>query len=320
MEGIDTNVQDHNITCDPENQVLESDSQDEKETDTDLPTVSERYEKKESDNAETLQTSETIIFQSEEENYKKERSPPISLPEVKCPRINCTEKILFCLDLSKEMSETVFRSRVGDKLSALTETKKAMRIYIMNKNKINSRHEYALAVFHDNAMLLKDFTSKPKEIINLFEELEGGQSSGKFDISDLFQLIHDNVELPQVIGDVQIVPPSYIVRVIFIYGRSHCIPLFSDRQLHLQLEQSPYFFVDVLYVHEPPSSENNCEDIFTHLCDLDHKGLSYILEASSLTRLFDSFAKLLAHPLQRPLQRQASYHISSSQLHEEQGT
>lgn len=94
MEGIDTNVQDHNITCDPENQVLESDSQDEKETDTDLPTVSERYERKESDNAETLQTSETIIFQSEEENYKKERSPPISLPEVKCPRINCTEKIV----------------------------------------------------------------------------------------------------------------------------------------------------------------------------------------------------------------------------------
>ena len=30
-------------------------------------------------------------------------------------------------------------------------------------------------------------------------------------------------------------------------------------QVHHQLELSPYFFVDVLYVHEPPSEENNCE-------------------------------------------------------------
>jgi hypothetical protein len=30
-------------------------------------------------------------------------------------------------------------------------------------------------------------------------------------------------------------------------------------QMHHQLEQSPYFFMDVLYIHELPSEENNCE-------------------------------------------------------------
>ena len=40
------------------------------------------------------------------------------------------------------------------------------------------------------------------------------------------------------------------------------------------------------------------QEIFTRLCELDHKGLSYVLEAASLTRLFDCVAMLLAHPLQ----------------------
>lgn len=60
------------------------------------------------------------------------------------------------------------------------------------------------------------------------------------------------------------------------------------------------------------------QEIFTRLCELDYKGLSYILEAASLTRLFDCMAMLLAHPLQRPLQRQADYHIASTPPTDEQ--
>ena len=59
------------------------------------------------------------------------------------------------------------------------------------------------------------------------------------------------------------------------------------------------------------------QEIFTRLCELDHKGLSYVLEAASLTRLFDCVAMLLAHPLQRPLQRQANYHITNTPTEEQ---
>ncbi|XP_076440512.1 BRISC and BRCA1-A complex member 1-like [Babylonia areolata] len=236
--------------------------------------------------------------------------PPV---EILCPRINCPEKILFCLDFSSEMNETFFRSRVGDQLSALRETKKALRMFIMNKYRINPKHEFALAVFQEDAVWVKGF-SKPKDILNILDDLVCQQSfpAGDFDLTQLFHTLQENLTLPEIVGDVRFVPPPYVVRVLFIYGRSQRIPLFTDKEMHHQLEASPYFFLDVLYVHEPPSEDNKCEEIFNRLCELDHKGLSYILEAASLTRLFDSVATLLAHPLQRPLQRQADYHLATT--------
>ncbi|KAL8598956.1 hypothetical protein ACOMHN_006766 [Nucella lapillus] len=242
--------------------------------------------------------------------------PPV---EILCPRINCHEKILFCLDFSSEMNETHFRSRVGDQLSALRETKKALRMFILNKHRINPKHEFALAVFQENTVWVKGF-SKPKDILNILDELVCQQSfpAMDFDLAQFFETLQENLILPEVVGDVQVVPPSFTVRVLFIYGRSQHVPLFTSKEIYQQLEASPYFFLDVLYVHEPPTEDNKCEDIFNRLCELDYKGLSYILEAASLTRLFDSVATLLAHPLQRPLQRQADYHITTTPPADEQ--
>ena len=76
-----------------------------------------------------------------------------------------------------------------------------------------------------------------------------------------------------------------------------------------------------LQMHHLKHDVDQChlwQEIFNRLCELDHKGLSYILEAASLTRLFDSVATLLPHPLQRPLQRQADYHITTTPPGEEQ--
>lgn len=68
--------------------------------------------------------------------------------------------------------------------------------------------------------------------------------------------------------------------------------------------------MDALYVHEPPSEENKCEEIFNSICDLDEKGLSYIFEAArNPTKLYDQMAQLLAHPLQRPVQRDVAYRL-----------
>lgn len=227
--------------------------------------------------------------------------------ETLCPRINCPEKILFCIDCSSELNVTYFRSRVGDKLSAFREMIKALRMFILNKNRINASHQFGLAVFTDKVVWMKSFC-KPREIIKVLDNLSASLPAGDFDLDSLFQFLKEHLTLPEV-TDVHVVPPPYVIRVLFIYGRSHCVPLFTDKLIHHDLEMSPYFFLDALYIHEQPSEENNCEDIFTRLCELDHKGFSYILEASSLTGLFDCVAMLLPHPLQRPMQRQANYHI-----------
>lgn len=55
---------------------------------------------------------------------------------------------------------------------------------------------------------------------------------------------------------------------------------------------------------------NLLQEIFDRLCDFDEKGMSYIFEAArNPTRLYDQMAKLLAHPLQRPLQSEIAYRL-----------
>lgn len=55
------------------------------------------------------------------------------------------------------------------------------------------------------------------------------------------------------------------------------------------------------------------QDVFDTICDLDQKGLSYILGASkNPTKVYDAMSQMLAHPLQRPVQNDASYRIGSS--------
>lgn len=55
------------------------------------------------------------------------------------------------------------------------------------------------------------------------------------------------------------------------------------------------------------------QQIFDQLCSLDVKGQSYIFEVSkNLTKLYDNMAQLLAHPLQRPLQKDTSNRIRAN--------
>ena len=50
------------------------------------------------------------------------------------------------------------------------------------------------------------------------------------------------------------------------------------------------------------------QEIYKKLCTLDNCGLSYIVEASNNpTKLYNAFAQLIPHPLQRPVQDEAYY-------------
>ncbi|XP_041358700.1 BRISC and BRCA1-A complex member 1-like [Gigantopelta aegis] len=233
--------------------------------------------------------------------------------ELPCPRVNCPEKIIFCMDLSAEMNNMTFRSRAGDKCCALNLVKRAMTIFMQSKLRLDHNHEFALVILQDGAIWTHDFTRHPKEIINSLDDQNGCTESEAFDLSAIFQTVKDHVVLPVVTGDQSILPPPYIVRVILIYGRSFCCPYFTERESEKLLESSPYFFIDALYVHEPVSGENRCEEIFNTLCDLDVKDLSYIFDTSrNQTKIYDYMAQLLAHPLQRPQQKDAFYKIEVS--------
>lgn len=113
--------------------------------------------------------------------------------------------------------------------------------------------------------------------------------------------------------------------------------------------QSPYFFFDVVYLHNgteeptedaswkvwasydslPPTQVIIClsvyvfirgtkplwlyfQDVYTSFSELDSKGMCYQFEVSlcgPAIELHNCMAKLLCHPLQRPFQSHASYSL-----------
>ncbi|XP_032321218.1 BRISC and BRCA1-A complex member 1 isoform X1 [Camelus ferus] len=134
------------------------------------------------------------------------------------------------------------------------------------------------------------------------------------DLEGLFSLIQQKTELP-VTENVQTIPPPYVVRTILVYSRPPCQPQFSLTEPMKKMFQCPYFFFDVVYIHngtDEKEEEMSWKDMFAFMGSLDTKGTSYKYEvalAGPALELHNCMAKLLAHPLQRPCQSHASYSL-----------
>lgn len=228
------------------------------------------------------------------------------------PKINCQEKIILCWDLSSEMNSTSFL-RNSQERTVFQWLQKSLNIYVKSKLGINKKHSFALVTLENTAQWFQDFSCDVNMICDTLHQLSPSStdSFSTFDMSSLCEVLENHVELP-VIDNVDL-PPQHVVRVIMIYGRSHSsLPSFSGegRQIFERYMASPYFFFDVLYVHELPEKENNCEAIYDAFCKFDGKEVCFMLEVSrSITRIFDHTAKLLAHPLQRPRQQDIDYKL-----------
>ncbi|XP_042900255.1 BRISC and BRCA1-A complex member 1 [Parasteatoda tepidariorum] len=223
------------------------------------------------------------------------------------PKINCAEKIIFCLDMSSDMEQTPFRLGDGSQHSPLSMVKRTIELFIENKHFISRKHEYSLMVLYENATWVREFTNDPKEVIESLEDLSETQPCSSCDLASIVTLITGKYEmtLPKKIS---LLP--CIFRVILIYGRSSCMIHFSDEEAKEFLVNYPFIYLDIIYIHEPPTDDNKCQEIFEALCDLDAQNKSYIFEVTrNTTKLHNCMAKLLAHPMQRCTQKDASYRI-----------
>lgn len=211
------------------------------------------------------------------------------------------------------MEKPSFRSRAGDKFSPKQMVKRAMGLFLNNKSRLDKKHEFALILLQDAAVWARDFTNNPRDILVALEDIVDTPYYESCEMSTVFDKIVEKVEIPPVEEDVSCLPPSHIVRLILIYGRNHCPLQFQKLDSFKLLTSSPYFFLDALYLHEPQTGENRCQEVFDSICDLDTSGLSYIHGASrNPTKMYDYMAQLLAHPLQRPQQEETAYRIGSS--------
>ncbi|XP_060243392.1 BRISC and BRCA1-A complex member 1 isoform X2 [Meriones unguiculatus] len=226
--------------------------------------------------------------------------------QIRTPRVNCPEKVIICLDLSEEMSMPKLESFNGSRTNALNVSQKMVEMFVRTKHKIDKSHEFALVV-------LSGLTSDPRELCSCLYDLETASCS-TFNLEGLFNLIQQKTELP-VTENVQTIPPPYVVRTILVYSRLPCQPQFSLTEPMKKMFQCPYFFFDIVYIHngaEEKEDEMSWKDMFAFMGSLDTKGTSYKYEvalAGPALELHNCMAKLLAHPLQRPCQTHASYSL-----------
>ncbi|KAM4808596.1 BRISC and BRCA1-A complex member 1 [Rhinophrynus dorsalis] len=239
-------------------------------------------------------------------------SPPPPLEfQFKTPRVNCPEKVIICLDLSEEMSSQKLESFNGSKANALNSSQKMIEMFVRTKHKIDKRHEFALVVANNEAMWLSGFTSDPREVCSCLYDLETNVCDS-FNLEGLFNLIQQRTEFP-VTDNVQTIPPPYVVRIILIYSRSASQPALALTENMKKVLQCPYFFFDVVYIHNGSEEEElSWKDVFGFFSGLDSKGTSYKYEVSingPAVELHNCMARLLAHPLQRPFQSHAAYSL-----------
>lgn len=187
--------------------------------------------------------------------------------------------------------------------------KRVIEFFLHSKQAINNDTEFALIVLKENEPIwVCQFTKNIIEIINNLHSFDSEIcSSEEFDLSLLFNLIHNKINLPEVSEDYKLVAPNNVTRIIIFYNRQTVPKFISGKEIFDIYIQHPYFTVDILYTHEDNCNENNCEKVYDALQSLDN-GYSYIFEViKSTPKIHECGAKLLAHPLQRPLQKNSSY-------------
>ncbi|XP_059847381.1 BRISC and BRCA1-A complex member 1-like [Hypanus sabinus] len=248
-------------------------------------------------------------FQSQLQ-FQSQPQPEI---QIRTPKVNCPEKVIICLDLSEEMSLQKLESMNGSKTNALNIAQKMIEMFVRTKHKIDKRHEFALVVVNDEVTWLSGFTSDPREVCSCLYDLDTNVCES-FDLDGLFNLVQQKIELP-VTENVQTIPPPYIVRMILVYIRTPCNPQSVSVEHFSKILQSPYFFFDVIYIYnrtEEMEEEPGSKEAHSFFNNLDTKGTSYKYDVSltgQAVELHNCMAKLLAHPLQRPVQVHAVYSL-----------
>ncbi|XP_064402485.1 BRISC and BRCA1-A complex member 1-like [Halichondria panicea] len=217
---------------------------------------------------------------------------------------NCPEKIILCIDLDAQVEATPVKSKDRGGVSMLTVWKNALELFVWNKHHLSKDHEFAVVILRDKAEWFCNFNSDPNEVVTVINQLEAvDEKYDSFDTASLYSIIHQN-SCPPPPTDNPLLPPPYTVRAIMFYSRTNSMPIYQgDVVAHDQLMESPYFFLDILYSHEPPSPSNMCKGIFDILAELYPKPKALVLDWSyNVSQLFNNFSKLLAHPMQRPFQ------------------
>ncbi|CAK1545907.1 unnamed protein product [Leptosia nina] len=267
----------------------------------------------ESNVGETKDSNETPPKITEEYGTLREQAI-VNFQKPNLPNVNVPERIIICLDVCCDNQNSMYRLGDGTTFSPINMLKRVLDFFIHSKHAINKETQFALVLLKEtDAYLAHTFTNNVKDIINTIDYVHIEEcESDNFDFKHVFDIIKREVEIPEYKQTQCMIPPPYVVRMIVLYSRSNCVPLILQEDPYLNfLKMQMYFYIDLLFAHEEECNLFKCEEIYDTLQDLDN-GYSYVFEVSrNAAKIHECIAKLLAHPLQRLLQKNTDYNFGT---------
>jgi len=183
----------------------------------------------------------------------------------------------------------------GRPITRLDSIKRAVLFFVNSKLSINPDHRFSFAsLATDLAWDRREFSNRIPSAVTEVQALKAADSSyNKADLTLLFKMAAHESRKSQQEGR--------IFRVILIYCRSSTPP---DHRWPVSEKN---FTLDIVYLHDKPSTENCPQRVYDRLVDaLEHvsEHEAYILEsAQGLTRVvIRLLSMLLCHPEQRCVQ------------------
>jgi len=229
--------------------------------------------------------------------------------------INCKEKIILCLDISSNLKKAIAHEK-GNVKSLLAIIKNSVSTFMYTKNSINAAHEFALMILTDSATWCHGFTNNPADLMSLINDLDANSKEPTaVDLGAIFSSIEaEGIEPTNVEDDV----PEYVVRLVLLYTRKELADFVSEDRLEVARKLlgantgNNYFFVDVILIHDHKSNEiKQLKDLSSGLAQMDVNGLGYFLVVKhDYEEIQNAMTRLLAHPLQRALQRHAIHDVT----------
>nr|XP_021207002.1 BRISC and BRCA1-A complex member 1 isoform X1 [Bombyx mori] len=263
--------------------------------------------------SDSRQYEDTSVLENEDVKEIQEQVLA-NLEKPNLPNVNVPEKIIVCLDVCYDNPNSLYRFGDGTTFSPINMLKRILDFFFHTKHAISKKTEFALITLQDaGACWTQNFTSNVKDLISAIDYAHAEEAtSDTFDFEKVYELIRHHIEIPMMKPGESLLPPPYIVRLLILYGRSNCVPVIPHEDPCFQYIRSQiYFYTDILLAHEDDCATHKCDEIYDALQDLDN-GYSYVFEVSrNATKIHDCIAKLLAHPLQRPLQKNTDYSFGS---------
>lgn len=212
------------------------------------------------------------------------------------PRAYRCEDIVFCVDLDVESKAPMRVSgREGRPITRLDAIKQGLLFFVNTKLSINPDHRFSFCSLATTlTWVRRKFSNQPASALSEVQALTAADTScGKADLTVLFKMAAYEARKSQQQGR--------IFRVVLIYCRSSTVP-------HYEWSTSTKnFTLDVIYLHDKPSTDNCPQRVYDCLVDASEhvsECEGYLLEsAQGLTRvLICHLCTLLCHPEQRCLQ------------------